>query len=161
LSELEKLSVYPGRHAAITVEHVRTLVSLGNSAQIYELGQSLGQGSLQAAVPTLLDLLGTYDPLAINSAISTHFRNLMHVKVILEAGGGRADEATLAEASGLSPYQVKLVLKQVDLWSVSRLKAALSAIEDSHRGMVTSRAPSDVILEALAVKLAGLARLSR
>ncbi|MDR2368952.1 MAG: DNA polymerase III subunit delta [Deltaproteobacteria bacterium] len=158
LSEIEKLSVYPGPDVVITTEHVRLYVSLGASAEVYDLGTPLGLGRLEKAVPIMMDLLDKSDPVTLINVIATHFRHLFHMKVIIEASGGHAADEALAAEMGVNTFRIRFFREQIGFWTLSSLGEAHSAIQDSLRSVLTGMAPDKVALGALAVKLAGLAR---
>jgi DNA polymerase-3 subunit delta len=157
LSEADKLALYPGTQGSLSLSHIRSFVSLGPTAEIYELGNPLGQGRLEKAIPTLLDLLEKNDPMPLIYAVGTHFRRLLRMAVILEANGGRASDEELAKAASMSSLQARRFREQLDLWTLASLMEALRAIEDAQRTMVTSGLPASLVLEALSVKLGCLA----
>ncbi|MDR1676936.1 MAG: DNA polymerase III subunit delta [Deltaproteobacteria bacterium] len=158
LAELDKLAIYPGTNTTITSDHIRSYVSLNSTANIYELAVPLGQGRLEKALPILLDLMEQTSPIQIIYTICTNFLNLIQIKVIIESHGGVVSDETVAAEMSLASYQVKRFREQLDNWTLASLKEALSAIQDSNRDMVTGRAPPQVALESLSVKLACLAK---
>jgi DNA polymerase-3 subunit delta len=161
LSEIGKLAVYPGPSVIITKEHIRTLVSLGSTSAIFELGSPLATGRLEKAVPILMDLLAANDAIPITSALGTHFRQLTHIKVIIEAKNGWVSDEELAAATGVNQYRLKLFREQLELWTLPRLREAMAAIVECQRTLVTSSMTRDLPLQALVVKLANLAKPTR
>ena len=151
--EAEKLSIFPGAGKPIGPQEAMRWVSLSPTAEIYELGSPLGEGRLDKALPTLLDLLGTDEPIRLIYAIGTHFRRLLALKALMLEKGGGADDAYLASAIKVKPLMMRYLRPQLERWTVPRIKEAISALEKAHMDLFTSRVGQDVIIEALAVKL--------
>ncbi|MDR0354319.1 MAG: DNA polymerase III subunit delta [Deltaproteobacteria bacterium] len=158
LNEVAKLAVYPGPEKPINVKDISSFVCHGPTAEMYELGAPLAEGKLQTALPILSDLLETSAPLVILKALGTYFFKMIRVKAILDETEDKATNAALSSGSGAHPFQVKRIRSQLEHWSLPALKTALEALEETQRAMVTSSAPPELALQALAVKLACLAK---
>jgi DNA polymerase-3 subunit delta len=158
LSEADKLAVYPGPGVQLTQSMIAGLVCLGPTAEIYELASPLSHGSLQAAIPTLLDQLETLKPLPILYALITHFRRLIRILIAVKATGGRASDDELGAFCGAKTFMVKRARTELEGWNLPRLRACLKAFEDAQRAMFTSSVSQELILEALTVKLGCLAK---
>jgi DNA polymerase-3 subunit delta len=158
LSEMEKLAIYPGTNVTITTDHVRSLVSLGATPQIYELNTPLAKGRLDKALPILTELLDSASPVSIMTVISGHFNELFRVKVILEACGGYAPDDTVVSETGLNPKRMKFFREELEFWTLSTLGQACSSIQEAIKSVLTGKVPDDVALGAMAVKLVALAK---
>ncbi|MDR1545382.1 MAG: DNA polymerase III subunit delta [Deltaproteobacteria bacterium] len=157
LGEADKLSLWPGGQTRLGPAQVRELVSLGPTAEIYELGQPLGAGRLDEALPTLLDLLEKNNARPLLWAVGTHFRRLLRLKAMLDASQGRVGNGELASEMGVQVFAVNRLRAQAERWSWARLKKALAAIGETHRLLVTSPVGDAMALQALAAKLGSLA----
>lgn len=154
LGEAEKLSLYVGAGGTLSGDLARRLVSLAPNANVFELGEALGRHDLQSALSTLFDLLATEHHLPILAMMVRHFRLMLQIKTRQAA----LKTTTLGpeEASGLSlhPFVLKKTQGQAAAWNWRDLSAALTALEDAHRALVTSSAPPRMILENLSLQLA-------
>ncbi|MDR1657816.1 MAG: DNA polymerase III subunit delta [Deltaproteobacteria bacterium] len=159
-AEAEKLSIFPGSSVVFGPKEVQQWVSLGPTAEIYELGSPLGAGRLDKALPTLLDLLSQTDPMPLLWAVGTHFMRLLRMKSFIIAQRGQFSDQKLAAVAGVSPGMVYRLKPQLENWSLGKLKKALAALEAANRAMVTSRSAPHLILEELSVQL-GLLGASR
>lgn len=153
LGEAEKLSLYVGPGGTLTSEQARRLVSLSPNANIFELGEALGRHDLKAALSTLFDLLATEHHLPILAMMVRHFRLMLQIKTRQAAlkvnSLGPAEAADL----GLHPFVLKKTQGQASAWNWRELSAALKALEEAHRALVTTSTPPQMILENLAIKL--------
>ncbi|MDR2442503.1 MAG: DNA polymerase III subunit delta [Deltaproteobacteria bacterium] len=153
IGEAEKLSLFPGSKVVLGAKEVQQWVSLGPTAEIYELGLPLGSGQLERALPILMDLLSQNDPIPLLWAIGTHFMRLLRLKSFILANDGQVSEQRLAAAAGVSPGMLYRMRPQLDSWSFGRLKEALKALENANRALVTSRSSPAIILQELVVHL--------
>jgi DNA polymerase-3 subunit delta len=156
--EAEKLSLFPGPEAGpVGPAEAERWVSLGPTAEIYELGSPLGAGRLDRGLSTLMDLLRADFPMKLIYPIGTHFRRLLALKAVQRARGSDLDDQALAAAIGVKAAMIRFIRPQLASWTLPRLKEAVAALEEAHRAFVTSRLSQDMILQALAVKLGVLA----
>lgn len=155
--EAEKLSIYPGQDFPIDSKVAASLVSLGPTAELYELGAPLGEGRLDKALPRLFDLLETMPLMRIIYAIGTHFTRLLAVKSLEAARGRELDDQAIASAAKINIYAVRHLRPQLAKWTLPMLKEAIAALEEAHRALFSSKAGGDLILQSLAVKLGVLA----
>ncbi|MDL2259586.1 DNA polymerase III subunit delta [Deltaproteobacteria bacterium OttesenSCG-928-K17] len=153
--EAEKLSLYLGQGGALTAETVRALVSLAPNANVFELGDALGGGNLKSALANLMDLMAVEHHLPILAMMVRQFRLMLQVKTRQAELGlrrlGRDEAATLK----MNPFVMDKIQTQAAGWSWADLKSALTALEEAHRAIVTTATPPELILQNLAVSLAG------
>ncbi|MDR1296820.1 MAG: DNA polymerase III subunit delta [Deltaproteobacteria bacterium] len=156
LSEIEKLSLYPGTETPITARHISELVCFGPTAEIYELAQPLAQGNLGAAVPILLDLLEKVEPLPLLYALGTYFGRLLRVRSALDAG--RFSDEELMTLTGGTVSAVRQARSQAEDWPVGKIRLVTAVLGDTHRSLFTSGLPADLLMEAACVKIGCIAK---
>lgn len=161
LSEIEKLAIYPGPSVVISTEHIRTLVSLSSTAQIFELGSPLAKGRLDKALPIMADLLESTSSVGIINVMGRHFELLFRMKVAMEAHGGDAPDSVLNAEMGVAPARIKYFREDISFWTLTAISQAQSAIQDSLRSILSGQCPDKIALGSLAVKLSGLAKKER
>jgi DNA polymerase III delta subunit len=154
MSEIDKLAIYPGSNVIITTDHIRSLVCVGSSALFYELASPLAQGRLDKAIPIMLDLLDSSNPIALCGSLASHFDLLLNMKLYLESKSGYASDDELASVLFINKFRVKYFREEADLWSIETLKEAFSTIEGTIHSILTGKAPPELALETLAVVLA-------
>lgn len=154
LGEAEKLSLYVGPGGTLSADLARRLVSLAPNANVFELGEALGRHDLKSALSTLFDLLATEHHLPILAMMVRHFRLMLQIKT--RQASLKVSSLGPEEASGLGlhPFVLKKTQGQAAAWSWRELAAALTALEDAHRALVTSSAPPQMVLENLSLQLA-------
>jgi len=154
MGEAEKLSLYVGPGGTLSADLARRLVSLAPNANVFELGEALGRHDLQSALATLFDLLATEHHLPILAMMVRHFRLMLQIKTRQAALKVSSLGPEEAPGLGLHPFVLKKTQGQAAAWNWRDLSAALTALEDAHRALVTSSAPPQMILENLSLQLA-------
>lgn len=155
MGEAEKLCLYLGRRAQVTPQLVRELVSLAPNANIFELGEALGRRDIKNALALLMELLATEHPLPVLAMMLRHFRLLLIIKTRQDSSGRRNLGAEDAKDLGLHPYVLTKTQRQSELWSWPQLIAALRAFEEAQLSLVTTSLEPHLVLEKLALSLAG------
>lgn len=91
-SQIEKLAVYAGAKARITVDDVRTMASSSKAFTAFELAKYLGLRDLSNSIRSLdaLFLNGEDAPMIIG-ALTSHFRKLWRVRELLDKKMQSAD----------------------------------------------------------------------
>ena len=151
--EAEKLSLYLGSGGVLEPDLVRRFVSLAPNANVFELGEALGRHDLKSALATLLELLATEHPLPILAMMVRHFRIILSIKtrqsLLKTKRLGREEAAVL----GLHPFVMEKTQSQAAAWSWPEVAAALKALEEAHRSLVTTSTPPELVLENLSIQL--------
>jgi DNA polymerase-3 subunit delta len=91
-SQIEKLIVYAGKRARISVDDVRTMASSSKAFTAFELAKYLGLRDLPNSIKSLdaLFLNGEETPMMLG-ALTQHFRKLWRVRELLDAKKPQAD----------------------------------------------------------------------
>lgn len=91
-SQIEKLAVYAGAKARITVDDVRTMASSSKAFTAFELAKYLGLRDLPNSIRSLdaLFLNGEDAPMMVG-ALTRHFRQLWRVRELLDRKMAQAD----------------------------------------------------------------------
>ena len=155
LGEAEKLSLYLGEGGTLTVELVGQLVSISPNADIFQLGEALGRRDLRAALSTLMELLATEHHLPVLAMMVRHFRLMLLIKTRQAQLGVRVLDQSEAAGLGMHPFALKKTQGQAAEWNWRDLSRALKALEEAHRTLVTTATPPQMVLENLALCLAG------
>jgi DNA polymerase-3 subunit delta len=154
IKEVDKLSLYPGPGKMITCEVITEFVSMAPTAIIYELGEPIGEKNLAKALPILLDLLESSEPIALLSSIGTHLRRLFSLKLhLLELEQKGLPQDNAAATLGMHFFYFGKMKQQSRGWSLEELQLALVKVEDTHRLLVTTSLPAPIVLEELVVAL--------
>ena len=92
LSQIQKLVIYAGNNARVTVDDVRTAASSSKAFTAFELARFLGLRDLENALKSLeaLFLNGEEAPMMIG-ALTRHFRQLWRVRELLDQKMPQAD----------------------------------------------------------------------
>ena len=132
--ELEKLALYVLPDTTVRAEAVRTVTRLRPTANIFELGDAIGEQRAGAALAALGDLLQT------SAALPTLVMIVRHLRLLLKALGiqkeGREREA--GRLLGLPPFVVRKTMAQARNFSEDQLRAGLVRIEETYRSLFTS-----------------------
>jgi DNA polymerase-3 subunit delta len=154
VNEADKLAIWPGPGKPIGPAVIRDQVPLGPGSIIYELAEPVAERRPPAAVPVLLDLLGSWEAFGVISALATHMRKLRALKAYGLAAPieGRPLEAAAAEL-GLRGFYLSKLQAQCARWSLPELGAAMARVEDAYRMLFTTTVPPALVLEELCLGL--------
>ena len=120
-SQVEKLVIYAGSRARITVEDVRTIASDSKAFSVFELARFLGTKDLQNALKSLNTLFrnGEEVPMMVG-ALTRHFRQLWLVRELLDT---KTPQAEIGKEAGIAPYFLGDMILQARNFDRKRLKA--------------------------------------
>jgi DNA polymerase-3 subunit delta len=109
-SQIEKMVVFIGNRARITVEDVRTIASSSKSFTVFELAKYLCNRDLQNALKSLDTLFrnGEDTPMMLG-ALSRHFRQLWRVREMLD---NKVAKAEISREVGINPYFLDDMISQ-------------------------------------------------
>ena len=160
-SEVEKLGRYASGRA-VTVEDVRLLTPQAREANIFGIVDAVVEGRAAPALLLISRILveGTDSASHIQIMIGRQLRHLVRATELLE---GRADEAAVAEATGLArgKFPLRKLMGQARSSSRHAAEAALREAEASDHAVKTGRLDETLALELLVTRLAEIARRGR
>ncbi len=84
-SQVEKIALFVGKRAAITVDDVRAIVSQSKEFNAFELARFMGEKNLPKALSTLQAMLsnGEEAPMILG-ALASHFRRIWFIRELLD-----------------------------------------------------------------------------
>ncbi len=155
-SEAEKLALFAGKDATITVEDVKACVQDAGAAEMDDLVFAVGAGQSKR-VALLCDRLfdEQTSPVALLRTAQRHFLRLHWAR-------GQMDQAGLGAADAVKKLQPPVFWKNADAmaaqvrrWPVARLEAALSRLYEAEAMVKRTGAPDHAICARLLLSLAG------
>lgn len=155
-SEVEKLALYAGKDATITVDDVTACVQDAGAAEMDDLVFAIGGGQAKRAA-LLCDRLfdEQTSPVALLRTAQRHFLRLHWAR-------GQMDQAGLSAADAVKKLQPPVFWKNADAmaaqvrrWSPTRLEAALSRLYEAEAQIKRTGAPDHAICARLLLSLAG------
>jgi DNA polymerase-3 subunit delta len=152
-NELDKLAMYAGRSAVITVDDVRKLSAQVQEARVFDLTDALAQRNRKQALDILHDLLADGEaPLKLISMITSQVRSLLLVKELSHKGMRVAE---IASTAGLSPFVAEKALRQVGKFTVSQLENSYRQLLATDAALKRSRMTPEMALDLLVVNFGG------
>lgn len=152
-NELDKLAMYAGRSAVITVDDVRKLSAQVQEARVFDLTDALAQRNRKQALDILHDLLADGEaPLRLISTITSQVRSLLLVKELSQKGLRAAE---IASTAGLSPFVAEKALRQVGKFTVSQLENSYRQLLATDAALKRSRMTPEMALDLLVVNFGG------
>ncbi len=148
-NELDKLALYAGKGATITVEDVRLLSAQVQEARIFDLTDALAQRNRKQALNILHDLLADGEPpLKLISTITSQVRSLLLVKELAQKG---MRGPQIASTLGIAPFIADKSLRQVGNFSVPQLESAYRQLLATDAALKRSRLTPEMALDLLVV----------
>ena len=152
-NELDKLAMYAGEGAVITVDNVRTLSAQVQEARVFDLTDALAQRNRKQALDILHDLLADGEaPLRLISMITSQVRSLLLVKELSQKGM-RVPE--IASTAGLAPFVAEKALRQVGKFTVFQLENSYRQLLATDAALKRSRITPEMALDLLVVNFGG------
>jgi len=152
-NELDKLAMYAGESAVITVDDVRKLSAQVQEARVFDLTDALAQRNRKQALDILHDLLADGEaPLRLISTITSQVRSLLLVKELSQKGMRAAE---IASTAGLSPFVAEKALRQVGKFTVSQLENSYRQLLAADASLKRSRMTPEMALDLLVVNFGG------
>jgi DNA polymerase-3 subunit delta len=148
-NELDKLAMYAGERAVITMDDVRKLSAQVQEARVFDLTDALAQRNQKQALDILHDLLADGEaPLRLISTITSQVRSLLLVKELSQKGMRAAE---IASTAGLSPFVAEKALRQVGKFTVSQLENSYRQLLATDAALKRSRMTPEMALDLLVV----------
>jgi len=152
-NELDKLAMYAGGSAVITVDDVRELSAQVQEARVFDLTDALAQRNRKQALDILHDLLADGEaPLRLISTITSQVRSLLLVKELSQKSMRAAE---IASTAGLSPFVAEKALRQVGKFTVSQLENSYRQLLATDAALKRSRMTPEMALDLLVVDFGG------
>ena len=152
-NELDKLAMYAGGSAVITVDDVRKLSAQVQEARVFDLTDALAQRNRKQALDILHDLLADGEaPLRLISTITSQVRSLILVKELSQKGMRAAE---IASTAGLSPFVAEKALRQIGKFTVSQLENSYRQLLATDAALKRSRMTPEMALDLLVVNFGG------
>jgi DNA polymerase-3 subunit delta len=148
-NELDKLAMYAGERAVITMDDVRKLSAQVQEARVFDLTDALAQRNQKQALDILHDLLADGEaPLRLISTITSQVRSLLLVKELSQKGMRAAE---IASTAGLSPFVAQKALRQAGKFTVSQLENSYRQLLATDAALKRSRMTPEMALDLLVV----------
>lgn len=154
-SEVEKLALYAGKNATITLEDVKACVQDAGAAEMDDLVFAVGGGQTKR-VALVCDRLFDEQtpPVALLRAAQRHFLRLHWAR-------GQMDQAGLGPAEAVKKLQPPVFWKNADAmaaqlrrWPLSKLEAALSRLYEAEAMVKRTGTPDKALCARLLLLLA-------
>lgn len=118
--EIEKLLAYVNYNRTIEAVDVANLTAFGNiEGDYFALINAIAANNNHLAMKELHKLLSEREPISLLSSLAGHFRLLIQVREVLEAGG---THKTAAESLNIHPYRAQKLFEQARQLSMISLE---------------------------------------
>ncbi len=120
-SQVEKLALYAGSRARVTLDDVREMASSSKAFTVFELARFLGVRDLAGALKSMDTLFrnGEEVPMMLG-ALARHFRQLWRVRELLDR---RLPQGEIARQAGITSYFLGEYLQQARNFAPTQLRA--------------------------------------
>jgi DNA polymerase III subunit delta len=158
-SEIEKLALYAGEGAKVTIEMAEPLVSHQQTSSGLKLVDALMAGNLAKAIYIYHDLLKLKEePIALIALLASQFRTILHVKLLKQKG---YNQAKMAEVIKGHPFVIKLALKREAHFSEEELKHILLRAAETDADLKQGRMEKNLAFELLLQQIAAIRKKAR
>ncbi|NLC52030.1 MAG: DNA polymerase III subunit delta [Firmicutes bacterium] len=152
-SELKKMRLYLGGRRQITSEETAKLLPQRSEANIFKLGDALGERKLDLALKYLKELLRQGEPpILILHMIARHYRLLYRAKHLLQEG---MELRTTASALGVPFFVGRKLIEQARRYPLTLLADGLLSIQETDCQVKSGLVEPSLALELLAARLIG------
>lgn len=120
-AQLEKIVLYVGKRASISIADVTVIASSSKAFTAFELAGFLGMKQLKNSLSSLSALFrdGSEIPLIVG-ALSQHFRKIWRVRELLEK---KVSQGDMAKIAGISPFFLGDMISQAKNFSSKELNS--------------------------------------
>lgn len=119
-SQLEKLAIYAGDRAKITVSDVTSIASTSKAFSAFELAKFLGMKDLKKALASLMAIFRNGDDITmIIGALSQHFRKLWRIREMLDCNAKQGD---IGKEVCIAPFFLTEMITQAKKFQVAELQ---------------------------------------
>ncbi len=151
LNEIEKLCAYAGDRSEITMSDVRRVCTRSVKSRIFDLTDAIAIRQCEKALSLLNDMITLKEPMQkIMFMIARQFRQLLQVKLLLNAGAGQSEITTKLK---LNPYVSGKIIKQAQRFTTEKLEAAISTSLELDIAIKTGRIKDRAAIELMIADL--------
>ncbi|CAO0820299.1 DNA polymerase III subunit delta [Desulfarculales bacterium] len=150
-SEIEKLSLFVGGRAQISVQDVAAVTARGRLYSIFDFTDALAAGSLHRALTSYDQLNSLGEPaVKVLAMVTRLFRQLMEARAALDQGDGVGQ---VAQSLRLPPAAARTILERAQKESARGLAGRLGRILEADLALKSSPGSDRVIMERLILDL--------
>ncbi|MEJ0061979.1 MAG: DNA polymerase III subunit delta [Alphaproteobacteria bacterium] len=154
VSELEKLSLYAGEAAAISLSDVEAALGDAAAADTDSLVLAVGDGDFAALDRSLRRLMAeAASPVALLRAAQRHFTRVLEVRIRIENGDSAKDAMNKLQPRVFWKYEAQFS-RQAQKWSSAKIMRALAALTDAEAKCKRTGMPDAALCQQLFVTLA-------
>lgn len=149
--ELEKLITYTGSRRKITAPDVENLVGRSAMASAFDIAHAAAEMDTSRAISIVYELVSAgKKPYEIIGLLAWHFRTLLKIKTLLQAG---RTEYSIAQELRLSRKNADAFLTQSALYSHKDIGSRLEVLLEADLGIKRARYSPSLVLEFAVIKL--------
>ncbi|NLD47675.1 MAG: DNA polymerase III subunit delta [Clostridiaceae bacterium] len=152
LNEINKLVLYLGERAKVTVADIDKVCTKSIKSRIFDLTDAISQREEGLALKLLNDMVSLREPIPkILFMITRQLRHLLEMKTLIDEGINLKDACSII---GIPPFLGSKVLKQVQSFNAEDLKNAVKEALDLDLAIKTGRVNDRIGTEMLIFNLA-------
>ena len=151
--ELEKISLYALDLPKVTGEEVRAAGRLSPTANVFMLGDAVGEQRPDEALMALKDLLLVDHHLPVLYMLIRHFRLLLKAGILQLEGVGQSEAV---KSLGLPPFVARKYIDQARTLALGQIKKGLACLLEANLTLISNPAPPRLVMERLVLDLASL-----
>lgn len=148
--EIDKLLMYVDFQRAVEAEDVAECTASVSQVSVFDMVDALAGGDATAALRLLRGLLEEGDAMALFGAITSHFRQLLLAREILDEGGGPAQ---VMEFSHKPKFVVDKLVRQAGRFSTAGLEAIYRKLDAMDRDAKNGQVAMDLALDLLIAEM--------
>ncbi|AET70427.1 DNA polymerase III, delta subunit [Desulfosporosinus orientis DSM 765] len=147
--ELDKLVVYVGNRAKITIEDVKLITPRTIEASIFDLLDAVAVRSAAKAIQTLREVLREEHPIKVLTLMVRQVRLLLGCDALRRRGGNVTE---VSSALGIKPYEAQKIWQQSLKLSTQQLSKGLSECLNTDVALKSGGGDPGFLLEMMIVK---------
>ena len=145
VSETQKLSLYSDDLSRVTKEIVQKVVTKNVEDNVYEITNNILEGKTSKALEIYNDLvMHSEDPLRILGILATKYREILHTKLLLNAGKDKNEIATYFNATSGRTYYI---MKNASSVRMDVVESQLQKLEELDYQIKTGQIDKKIGLE--------------
>jgi DNA polymerase-3 subunit delta len=150
-SEVEKLSLFVGQRAEITLDDVREVTGRGRLYGIFDLTDALAAGELARALAAYDQLHSLGEPaVRVLAMVSRLFRQVAQARQVLDTGGGQAE---VQQALRTPPSATQTLVQRARREDARALARRLQAVLKADVALKSSAGSDRVVMERLIMEV--------
>ncbi len=156
--ELEKISLYALDQKQVGVTEVRAAARLGHTANVFALGDAVGEQHAGRALAAMNDLMAVQHHLPILLMLVRHFRLLLKARLFMNRRGKPAEAA---RALGVPPFVARKYISQAKELELHEIKKGLARLLKANLTLISDPAPPRLVMDQLVLDLTSLRSFRR